>query len=109
MHASLALTTVGWVAMIIMFVFGAYAFVWATVSQTIRQRAVPTEFQGRVGSVYFVGLIGGLVIGQALGGWIAGAFGLTAPFWFAFVGPAITLALVWRHLGHIAVATADEA
>jgi MFS family permease len=107
MHLSLALTTVGWVAMVIMFVFGAYAFVWATVSQTIRHRAVPPEFQGRVGSVYFVGLVGGLVIGQALGGWIASGFGLTAPFWFAFVGAGVTLLLVWRQLGHIAMATAD--
>jgi predicted MFS family arabinose efflux permease len=108
MHLSLALTTVGWVAIIIMFVFGAYAFVWGAVSQTVRQRAVPNEFQGRVAGVYFVGLFGGLVIGQLLGGWIASAFGLTAPFWFAFVGAGITLLLVWRQLGHIAVATSAD-
>ena len=108
MHLALALTTVGWVAMVILFIFGVYAFVWATVSNTVRQRAVPTEFQGRVGSVYFVGLMGGLIIGQALGGWIAGLFGLTAPFWFAFVGAGITLLLVWRQLGHIAVATSAD-
>jgi predicted MFS family arabinose efflux permease len=68
----------------------------------VRQRAVPTEYQGRVGSVYLVGVYGGLVVGQALGGLIAGRWGLAAPFWFAFAGSAITLALVWRAVGHIA-------
>jgi predicted MFS family arabinose efflux permease len=106
-HLGLALTTVGWVAALIMLVFGAYAFVWATVSQTVRQRAVPTDVQGRVGSVYMVGLFGGLVIGQGLGGWLAETWGLTAPFWFAFVGSGLTLALVWRQLGHIAHARAE--
>ena len=111
MHLALALTTTGWIALAIMVVFGAYAFVWGTVSNTIRQRAVPTEFQGRVGSVYMVCVFGGSVVGQALGGVVAQAWGITAPFWFAFVGAGITLALVWRQLGHIAhvgeVPTAD--
>ncbi len=106
MHAAMALTTTGWVAMIIMVVFGAYAFVWGTVSQTIRQRAVPTQLQGRVGSVYLVAVFAGLAVGQGLGGAIAHQWGLTAPFWFAFVGSGITLALVWRQLGHIAHAQA---
>lgn len=96
-HLAFALTTSGNVAMVIMFVFGAYAFVWGAVSQTVRQRATPMDLQGRVGSVYMV-----CVIGQALGGWIAESWGLTAPFWFAFVGSAITLALVWRQLPAIA-------
>ncbi len=102
MHLGLALNRLPWVAMIIMFGFGAYSFVWGTVSQTVRQRAVPTEYQGRVGSVYLVGVFGGLVVGQALGGAIADRWGLAAPFWFAFVGSAITLGLIWRSLGHIA-------
>jgi predicted MFS family arabinose efflux permease len=101
-HLAFALTTSGYVAMVIMFVFGAYAFVWFAVSQTVRQRATPMELQGRVGSVYMVGVFGGLVVGQALGGWIAEQWGLTAPFWFAFVGSGITLALVWRQLSSIA-------
>ncbi len=108
-HLSLALTTSGTVAIVIMVVFGAYAFVWGTVSQTVRQRVTPTELQGRVGSVYMVALFGGLVIGQALGGWLAETWGLTAPFWFAFVGSGITLALVWRQLAKIAHASPAEA
>ena len=57
-HLALALTTVPAVAMAIFFVFGAHAFVWHTTSITVRQRAVPTELQGRVGSVNLVGVYG---------------------------------------------------
>jgi MFS family permease len=106
-HLALAVNTVPWVAIAIMVVFGAYAFVWGTLSSAVRQRAVPTELQGRVGSVYLVGLFGGIVLGQALGGVIADIWGLAGPFWFAFVGSGITLILIWRQLGHIA--HADEA
>ena len=105
-HLALAVTTVGWVAMVVMVIFGAYAFVWTTVSQTVRQRATPTAFQGRVGSAYLVAVFAGLVVGQGLDGWIAQTWGLTAPFWFAFVGSGVTLALVWRQLGFVAHAQA---
>ena len=105
-HLGLALTTVPWVAMAIMFVFGAHAFVWGTTSRTVRLRAVPTELQGRVASLYMIGVFGGIVVGQAIGGVVARAWGVTGPFWFAFVGSAVILALIWRQLGH--VAHADE-
>lgn len=107
-HAALALATRGWVAVLIMVVFGAYAFVWGAVSTAVRQRATPTQLQGRVGSVYMVCVFGGIVVGQALGGVIAARWGLTAPFWFAFAGASITLALVWGQLSHIAHARAPE-
>ncbi|WP_353950618.1 MFS transporter [Knoellia sp. S7-12] len=107
-HLALALTTVGWVAILVMTVFGAYAFTWGTVSNTIRQRSVPTAYQGRVGSVYMTGLFLGIIIGQAIGGPIAEQWGLTAPFWFAFVGTAVILALVWRQLDSIAHAGDDD-
>ena len=75
--------------------------------QTVRQRAVPTEFQGRVGSVYMIGVIGGIVVGGLLGGVIADRWGVTAAFWFAFVVTAIILAVIWRELGYIAHADED--
>jgi MFS family permease len=109
MHLALALTTVPWVALLIMFGFGAYAFVWLNVSQVVRQRSVPLEFQGRVGSVYLIFVFGGMVIGQGIGGVIAERWGLAAPFWFAFVGSGITLALVWSRLRSIAHADEDVA
>jgi MFS family permease len=102
MHGAFALTTSGWVAIVIMFVFGAYAFVWGTLSTTVRQRAVPTEFQGRVASINMICVFGGLVLGQGIGGVIAEYWGLVAPWWFAFGGAGITLLLVWKSLGNIA-------
>jgi len=106
-HLALAVTTVGWVALVIMFVFGAHAFVWGTTSRTVRMRAVPQELQGRVGSLYSIGSFGGIVVGQALGGVLARVWGVTGPFWFAFAGSALVLALIWRELANIA--HADEA
>jgi MFS family permease len=105
-HLLMALTTSPWAAYPLMFFFGAYAFVWGTLSNAVRMRAVPTQFQGRVGSVYMICVMGGMLLGSFLGGVIAQAGGIVAPWWFAFVGSGLTLALVWRELGHIA--HADE-
>ena len=101
-HLGLALATTPWVAMPIFFVFGAHAFVWNTTSVTVRQRAVPSGLQGRVGSVNMVGVFGGLVVGSGIGGVLAQHFGVTAPFWFAFGGSAVFLVAIWRRLRHIA-------
>jgi MFS family permease len=106
-HLGLAITTNWKVAAAIMFVFGAHAFVWGTLSAAVRMRAVPTRLQGRVGSVYYLAVYGGILAGQAVGGAIAQLWGVTAPFWFAFVGSALILALIWRALGDIA--HADQA
>lgn len=106
-HLALALVTSWALALVVMVVFGGYAFVWGSLSSAVRQRATPEERQGRVGSVYWVGLVGGLLVGQLLGGLIADRFGAAAPFWFAFVGSGVTLVLVWRRLGDIAHARAE--
>lgn len=108
-HLALALTTTAWVAMVVFFVFGAHAFVWGTTSVTIRQRAVPTALQGRVGSVNLVGVFGGLVVGAGVGGVLAQHGGVTAPFWFAFVGSAVFVVLIWRQLRHVAHADEQDA
>lgn len=97
-HLALALTTTLWVALVIMVFFGLYAFVWGSLGSALRQRAVPDALQGRVGSVYVLGIFVGLIVGQGLGGVIATHWGLAAPFWFAFVGSALTLAALWRQL-----------
>jgi MFS family permease len=105
-HLALALTRWVWFALIVFTIFGAHAFIWGTTSTSVRQRAVPAEFQGRVGSVYLTGVVGGIVIGSAIGGLVASAWGVTAPFWLAFAGSAIILALIWRSL--LQIAHADE-
>ena len=105
-HLVLALNTLPWVALTVFFVFGVHAFVWGTTSSTVRQRAVPTHVQGRVQGVYVIGVTGGIVVGSVIGGLVASRWGVTGPFWFAFVGSAIFLVLIWHQLVH--VAHADE-
>ena len=101
-HLSLALTRELGVALVIMFVFGIHAQVWGVTATSVRQRAVPRQLLGRVGSVYLIGVQGGIVAGGALGGLIAERFGVTGPFWFAFIGSAAFLALIWRQLPNVA-------
>jgi MFS family permease len=101
-HLALALTRWGWFALIVFVIFGAHTFIWGTTSTTVRQRAVPAGFQGRVSSVYLTGVVGGIVIGSALGGLVASVWGVAAPFWFAFAGSAVILAVIWRSLLEIA-------
>ena len=42
------------------------------------------------------------MVGGAVGAVIAGAWGVTSPFWFAFVGSAVLVVTIWRQLTHIA-------
>ncbi len=103
-HLMLALTTSAPVALATLVVFGAHAFVWGTLSTVVRQRAVPDELMGRVGSVYRIAIMGGIVIGTPIGGLLARAFGITAPFWFGFFGSAVLVATLWRQFAHIVLA-----
>jgi MFS family permease len=101
-HLVLALTRSPAVALAMMVVFGAHAFVWGTTATTIRQRAVPDELLGRVTGVYTVAVFGGMVIGTPIGGLLARELGITAPFWFGFAGSAVLVALLWQQFSHIA-------
>ena len=99
----LALTRSPAVALLAFFCFGAEAFVWGTTSTSVRQRAVPSQMQGRVGSVYMLAVMGGVIAGAALAGPLADIAGtITAPFWFAFAGSAIFLTAIWPQLAHVA-------
>ena len=100
-HLVLALTTLPAVALATFVVFGAHEFVWGTTSTVVRQRAVPDELLGRVGGVYRVAIMGGLVIGTPIGGLLARTFGITAPFWFGFTGSALLVVILWRQFEQI--------
>lgn len=107
-HLVLALTTSPIVALLTMVLFGAHAFVWGTTSTTVRQRAVPDALLGRVTGVYTVGLVGGIVVGTPIGGLLARAFGITAPFWFGFLGSALLVAVLWREFAKIVHASEHQ-
>lgn len=102
-HLVLAITTSVPIAFGILVFFGAHAAMWGTLSTSIRQAAVPLVYQGRVSSVYQLGLQAGLVIGATIGAGIAATVGVVAVYWFGFVGSALILAAVWRHIANIAV------
>lgn len=60
-----------------------------------------------MGSVTTIAIMGGLVIGAPIGGFIADRWGLAGPFWFAFAGSVVILVVIWGTLEKIA--HADEA
>jgi predicted MFS family arabinose efflux permease len=107
-HLVLALTTSAAVALATLVVFGAHAFVWGTTSTVVRQRAVPDAVLGRVSGVYRVAITGGMVVGTPLGGVLALNFGITAPFWFGFVGSALLVTILWRQFENIVHAGETE-
>jgi MFS family permease len=92
-HLVLALTRSPLVAGSIMALFGVHAAIWSVVTVTLRQRLVPDELLGRASSGYALFSVGGSSLGALCGGVLAHDFGITAPFWFAFVVVgALTLA-----------------
>jgi len=100
-HLVLAVSTQSAVVLAMFVVFGAHAFIWGTTSTAVRQRAVPDELLGRVTGVYSVGIWLGIVVGTPIGGLLARQFGITAPFWFGFLGSALLVALLWREFDNI--------
>lgn len=107
-HGLLFLTTVPAVAMIVMILFGVQASIWGTTSTAVRQRAVPMKMQGRVTSVYMIGVRAGIVVGALVGGFLAQHGGVRLTLAFGFVGTAAILALIWRHLPQISHADSDD-
>ena len=95
-HLTLAVTTLPAVAFGTLVLFGVHEFAWGTTSTVVRQRAVPDALLGRVGGVYRVANVGGLVIGTPIGGLLARTLGITAPFWFGFIGSLVLVVVLWR-------------
>ncbi|GGP54994.1 MFS transporter [Saccharothrix coeruleofusca] len=107
-HLSLALARSPWVAGATMGLFGVHAVVWNVVTHSVRQREVPDELRGRVGSAYFLLVIGGSAIGALLGGALAAWFGITAPTWVAFTVMVVLTATAWRHFAAADQPTSDQ-
>ena len=71
-----------------------------------QHRLTPPEMQGRVGATILFVAAGGNCLGAVLGGVIASTFGLTAPYWVAFVVAVIVSAATWRVFNRATVAAA---
>jgi predicted MFS family arabinose efflux permease len=98
LHATLAATTLPWVAAMMIVVFGIHTMVWGVVVVTIRQRSVPSRLYGRVASVYALLDLGGAALGSLVGGLVAQSYGIVATFWTAAVAMAVVTAAAWRPL-----------
>jgi Na+/melibiose symporter-like transporter len=108
-HVVLALARNPVVVGVTLAVFGAHAIVWSTLSTSLRQQLVPARLLGRVNSVYLLFGVGSVAFGAVLGGLLARAFGITAPFWFAAAGVATLTVVAWRTLGGVGEASAAVA
>jgi predicted MFS family arabinose efflux permease len=97
-HTTLAVTTTPLVAAAILIVFGVHTMVWGVIVITLRQRVVPHNLLGRVGSVYSLLDLGGAALGSLLGGVLARAWGLTTPFWIAATVMTLIAVAAWRPL-----------
>jgi MFS family permease len=76
------------------------------VGSSLRQRLTPEHMIGRVSSATLFISFGGNSIGALLGGFLAGAFGITAPYWVGFVVAVIVAAATWHVFDRTTVAAA---
>jgi MFS family permease len=106
LHLTLATTRDPYVAGAMMFLFGVHASLWSIVAASLRQRLTPPEMLGRVGSTNLFLAAGGNCLGALIGGVFASAFGITAPYWIAFVVAVAVSATTWRVFNRATVAQA---
>jgi MFS family permease len=92
----------------IFFAFGIHGALWTIASVSLRQRLTPPEMLGRVGSANLFVSAGGNCVGAILGGALATAFGLSAPYWVGFVVAIVVSAATWRVFDRAKVAAAYE-
>jgi len=105
-HLTLALATNVYVVGVVLAAFGIHAALWTIVGTSLRQRLTPEHMLGRVSSANLFISAGGEVAGALLGGALAGAFGITAPYWVGFVVALIVVATTWRVFDRATVAAA---
>jgi len=105
-HLTLALATNVYVVGVVMAAFGIHAALWTIVGTSLRQRLTPEHMLGRVSSANLFISAGGNFAGALLGGALAGAFGITAPYWVGFVVALIVAAATWRVFDRATVAAA---
>lgn len=88
------------------FAFGVHSALWTIVANSLRQRLTPPEMFGRAGSTTLFIAAGGNCVGALLGGVVATRFGLTAPYWVAFVVAVAVAMTTWPVFNRAAVARA---
>jgi MFS family permease len=105
-HLVLATSRSSLVVGLTLFLFGVHGALWGIVGSSLRQRLAPPEMLGRVGSSTLFVAAGGNCLGALLGGALASAFGLTAPYWVGFAVAVVVIACTWRVFDRATVARA---
>jgi predicted MFS family arabinose efflux permease len=105
-HVVLATSHNAYAVGAIFFAFGIHCALWTIASVSLRQRLTPPEMLGRVGSANLFVSAGGNCVGAILGGALATAFGLSAPYWVGFVVAILVSAATWRVFDRAKVAAA---
>jgi MFS family permease len=105
-HLTLAVATNAYLVGAVLVAFGVHAALWTIVGNSLRQRLTPPAMIGRVSSTTLFVSAGGNCVGALLGGVIAEAFGIRAPYWVGFVVALAVVAVTWRVFSRDAVAAA---
>ncbi|PWJ47580.1 Transmembrane secretion effector [Quadrisphaera granulorum] len=90
--AGLAITGSGVVAAALLVVNGVGVLVWNVVGVSLRQRVVPDELLGRVGSAFSVAAVGSATVGALVAGVVANHLNLPAVFWMSAAVIAVAAA-----------------
>jgi MFS family permease len=106
LHLTLATSRNTPLVCVALFAFGVHGALWMIVSSSLRQRLTPPAMLGRVGSTNLFIAAGGNCVGALLAGGFASRFGITAPYWAAFVVAAVVSVTTWRVFSKSAVAAA---
>jgi predicted MFS family arabinose efflux permease len=106
LHLTLAASSNIPLICVVLFAFGVHGALWMIVNSSLRQRLTPPSMLGRVGSTNLFIAAGGNCVGALLAGGFAARFGITAPYWVAFVVAVIVSVTTWRVFSKAAVAQA---
>lgn len=102
----IGLTSQVWVVVAAQVVFGVFSVLWNVITVSLRQTIIPDELLGRVNSVYrFLGW-GAMPVGSLLGGALASAFGLRAPW---LVAAAVMVVAALPAFGVLTSTTIEQA
>lgn len=97
-----------WVVAALGFVFVLVLAGWNVVSVSLRQTLTPDDLRGRVSGAARLLAWGTQPIGAVLGGVLAAAFGLRAPFYLGGVGFLLILGVTWRVFSNETIESAKE-
>jgi len=107
--ASLAIVTAGLLvpALLALGAIGVASGLWDVIAVSYRQAAVPDRLLGRIMAAYRFIAYGAFPIGALIGGAIASAAGLRAPFAFGAVLTIVLLPFLWSALSGVELDPAE--